>query len=292
VSDGNRFTIHFSKAAPALQPYISTYHMMAQSQGSETCDCLAPEWAVLRVSHHGGWEWAETGDTRVKAPRVSLTGQLSKAMHLYGCGHKFVGIGIVPLGWAALIGVDASKYADRMVDVEAEPELAHLLPLAEAMAAVSDEKQMNAALDAEIARIVKPVRDADTIVAINESLLDPSMNSAGDLATRVDLSPPQLARLATRVFGFPPQKLLKRQRFLRTLGRVLLEPDLSWIETLDPAYYDQAQFSHDFREAMGMSPRDYLAMPHPLIQAAAIARAKAIGGPLQGLHRPAWSLRP
>lgn len=289
MSDGNRFTIHFSKAAPALQPYVSTYHSMAQSYGGETYDCLAPEWAVLRVSHHGGWEWAETGDARLRAPRVSLTGQLSKAMHLYGCGHQFIGIGIVPLGWAALIGVDASVYADRMVDVEADPALAHLLPLAEAMASVSpdDEAAMVDLFDAHVSRLVKPVREADTIVAINEALLDPGMNSAGDLAARVGLSAPQLARLTTRVFGFPPQKLLKRQRFLRTLGRVLLEPDLRWIETLDPAYYDQAQFSHDFREAMGMSPREYLAMPHPLIQAAAIARAKAIGGPLQGLHRPA-----
>jgi AraC-like DNA-binding protein len=287
VKDADRFAIHFAKAAPALQPYISTYHLMAQTQGSETYDCLAPEWAVLRVSHHGGWEWAETGDTRVKAPRVSLTGQLSKAMHLYGCGHQFVGIGIVPLGWAALTGVDASKYADRMVDVEADPELAHLLPLAEAMAAVKDASELNALLDGPVAQLVKPVRDADKIVAINEALLDPAINSAGDLATRIGLSPTQLARLTTRVFGFPPQKLLKRQRFLRTLARVLLEPDLSWIETLDPAYYDQAQFSHDFREAMGMSPRDYLAMPHPLIRAAAVARAKIIGGPLQGLHKPA-----
>jgi AraC-like DNA-binding protein len=292
LSDRSRFTIQFEKATPALQPYISTYHLMAQTYGAETYDCLAPEWAVLRVSHHGGWEWAETGDTRVKAPRVSLTGQLSKAMHLYGTGHQFVGVGIVPLGWAALIGVDASKYADRMVDVEADPALAHLLPLAEAMAAITDPGQLSTVLDEHIARLVRPVREAETIVAINEALLDPAMNSAGDLAARVGLSPTQLARLATRVFGFPPQRLLKRQRFLRTLARMMVEPDLSWIRTLDPAYYDQAQFSHDFRDAMGMSPRDYLAMPHPLIMAAATARAKIFGAPLQGLHKPAWSLRP
>ena len=283
----SRFTIEFAKAAPALQPYISTYHLMAQSTGPETYDCLAPEWAVLRVSHHGGWQWAETGDTRIPAPRVSLTGQLGRGMHLYGCGHQFVGIGIIPLGWATLIGVDASKYADRMVDVEAEPELAHLLPLAEAMATVTDAAEMADNLDKHVRSLVKPVREAETIVAINEALLDPGMNSAGKLAAHVGLSATQLARLTTRVFGFPPQKMLKRQRFLRTLARVLLEPDLSWIETLDPAYYDQAQFSHDFREAMGMSPREYLAMPHPLISAAAMARTKIIGGPLQGLHKPA-----
>ncbi len=285
MSDDGRFTIDFSKAAPALQPYVSTYHFMTQSCGGETYDCLAPEWAVLRVRQHGGWDWAETGAPRGAAPRVSLTGQLSRAMHLYGSGHQFVGVGIVPLGWAALIGVDASRYADRIVDVEADPALAHLLPLAEAMAAISRPADM-AALDGHLSRLVRPVRDAATIVAINEALLDPAMNSAGRLAAHVGLSAPQLARLCSRVFGFPPQKLLKRQRFLRTLARVLLEPDLRWIETLDPAYYDQAQFSHDFREAMGMSPRDYLTMPHPLIRAAAVARAKIIGGPLQGLHSP------
>jgi AraC-like DNA-binding protein len=200
-----------------------------------------------------------------------------------------VGVGIVPLGWAALIGAPAEDYADRIVDAATDAHLAQFAPLIAAIeASPYDDQAIVDLLDAHVAALVPAItRDADRIVAVNEALLDPAMNSATDLADQVGLSATQLARLTTRVFGFTPQKLLKRQHFLRTLARVLLEPDLRWIETLDPAYYDQAQFSRDFREAMGMSPRDYLAMPHELIRAAASGRAKAIGGPLQGLHKPA-----
>jgi len=36
-----------------------------------------------------------------------------------------------------------------------------------------------------------------------------------------------------------------------------------------------------------MSPRDYAAMPKPILGAAALARAAAAGAAVQGLHKPA-----
>jgi AraC-like DNA-binding protein len=67
----------------------------------------------------------------------------------------------------------------------------------------------------------------------------------------------------------------------------MLDPSMAWIDTLDYHYYDQAQFTRDFKRFMGMSPRAYAARPKPILGAAARARAAAAGAAVQGLHKPA-----
>jgi AraC-like DNA-binding protein len=37
----------------------------------------------------------------------------------------------------------------------------------------------------------------------------------------------------------------------------MLDPSLKWIGALDGHYHDQAQFVREFREFMGMTPRQY-----------------------------------
>jgi hypothetical protein len=50
------------------------------------------------------------------------------------------------------------------------------------------------------------------------------------------------------------------------------------------ANYDQSHFVHDFHHLMGMSPREYFASPHVLLDSVAKLRQQAIGQTLQGLH--------
>ena len=71
--------------------------------------------------------------------------------------------------------------------------------------------------------------------------------------------------MCKRYFGFTPKKLLQRQRFLRSLAQYMLEPSLTWSDALDDQYYDQPQFVRDFRSFMGMSPRAYADLPHPIL---------------------------
>jgi len=66
----------------------------------------------------------------------------------------------------------------------------------------------------------------------------------------------------------------------------MLDPSMAWIDTLDYHYYDQAQFTRDFKAFMGIGPRDYAARPKPILGAAAMARAAAAGAAVQGLHKP------
>src|SRR3546814_969262 len=91
------------------------------------------------------------------------------------------------------------------------------------------------------------------------------------------LSERSVERLSRRAFGFPPKLLLRRQRFLRSLARFMLDPSMAWTATLDHHYYDQAQFIRDFQRFMGMRPGVYAARAKPILGAAALARAAAAG---------------
>lgn len=56
---------------------------------------------------------------------------------------------------------------------------------------------------------------------------------------------------------------------------------------MDHHYHDQAQFVRDFHKFMGLSPREYAARPHPILDAMIRARAETTGAAVQALHPPA-----
>jgi hypothetical protein len=67
----------------------------------------------------------------------------------------------------------------------------------------------------------RPLIDAATeqrVRAAHAALMDPEIASVAGLAGRLQLSIAQLQRFSLRIFGFSPKLLLRRQRFVRTLG--------------------------------------------------------------------------
>ena len=94
-------------------------------------------------------------------------------------------------------------------------------------------------------------------------------------------------RVCNRAFGFSPKLLLRRQRFLRSLADYVLDPSLKWIGAMDSQYHDQAQFVRDFKQFMGMSPRQYAALDKPILTAVMRERARFAGKAVQALDSPA-----
>jgi AraC-like DNA-binding protein len=96
-------------------------------------------------------------------------------------------------------------------------------------------------------------------------LRDPEIADVAMLVESLGMGRRTLERLCSRYFGFPPKMLLRRQRFLRSLARFMLESRDNWSRALDVQYFDHAHFVRDFRSFMGMTPTEYAATPHPVI---------------------------
>lgn len=285
-------TVRFFMPSAALAPHVSTYYLTEVSLGRESAieDWLHPEWANLRFSRNDNCLAAVGSDLLRPIPHFVATGPTSKASLFRTGPMRSWGVGVLPTGWARLVGGSAHRFADRISDGGSEPAFTHFAPLLDTIFSgppdpAAEAKRIDAFLLDLLAKR-EPAEDEVRIRAAHEALIDQVAGTVGELAERLNMSPRSLERLSLRAFGFSPKLLLRRQRFLRSLAQFMLDPTLSWIETLDCQYVDQAHFVRDFRRFMAMSPSAYAALDKPVLRAAAQARSAAAGAAVQLLHRP------
>ncbi len=285
--------VRFCPPPSELRRYFTTFYLAEWvAPGDRLEDVLLPEWANLRFL---------SGSCADATPRTlpplmqscfPVTGPSSEAMHFSLGSARMWGIGLLPLGWAKFVDVPACEYANRVVDGASDPAFASFVPLASTLfGAVPDE-------EAELARITRhfmdrldvAVADEARITAIHTAIVDPDVGAVSDIAEHAGVSQRTIERICKRTFGFSPKILLRRQRFMRSLSHFMSDPSLKWIGAIDGHYHDQAQFVRDFRQFMGMSPRQYAAMDKPLIGAVMSARARFFGSsappPRPPDHRP------
>ena len=289
---GDAVTVRFFMPSPQLAPYISTYYLTEVRGEADVLvqDWLHPEWANVRYALNPVWQAAIGSAPLSEPPQLIGTGPTCQAAHFRIGPSRIWGIGVLPLGWARLCSGDAAPFADRFVDGAQEPAFAAFadlpgLTFGDAPDPAAEAARIDAHLLAQLERRPVP-EDEPRIRAAHAALLDTAVASVGDLAEQLSLSPRSLERLSLRAFGFSPKLLLRRQRFLRSLAQFMLDPSLTWIRTLDWQYVDQAHFVRDFKRFMGMSPSTYAQLDHPVLRAAARARAAAAGAAVQALHRP------
>lgn len=279
----------FILPAPALRRYITTYYFfeLDAPEGQVLEDLLHPEWASARFLLEGSVDGSVVPDPPATVPAASLTGPTLRACHIRFGKAKMAGIGIPPLGWCNLIGIDASKRTNAVFDVTRDPALGLFDQIWQRIGHLRDPEEIAGIFDAMLlAALGPPDAREKEIEAFHMALTSPIMANVVQLAEALNMPAQRIERLSRRVFGFTPKRLLRRQRFLRSLGVRLLEPELRWTSAMDAQYHDQAHFTRDFHDFMGMSSRDYLAMPRPISRAAVRARAEALGQPLQVLQGP------
>ena len=273
-----------------LRPFVTTfYHMRIDATPRRpVVDWLHPEWGNIRLILSGSMR-AGIGDEPVhEVPKATLTGPTSSSIRFEAAQVNCWGIGLLPLGIARFSAIHAHELADRVTELSSSVPL---VPVAGMLGKLAEAGENLAAGAEYLASVFVPLlhteaRREEEIVMVQKALLDPACHAVADLAAATGMNARTLERFCSDVFGFPPQLLLRRQRFLRSLGQFMLDPSMKWIETIDPHYHDQAHFVRDFKFFMGMTPREYSVLDHPVLSAAAKGRMEAAGAPMQVLHNP------
>jgi AraC-like DNA-binding protein len=87
------------------------------------------------------------------------------------------------------------------------------------------------------------------------------------LADELSMSQKHLERLFTRYVGLRPNLFARVIRFQQVMYHAMRRRGASWAQlAIDSGYYDQAHFNKDFKQFVGLPPRDFLAMSHDFIQ--------------------------
>lgn len=289
---GNPGPVQFILPSQSLLRYVSTYYFfkIETPDGCEQEDLLHPEWASAHFTLVGNPRASIVTEPSMLIPPANVSGPTISASRIFCSSMFLAGIGILPLGWYRLVKCPADRWANRVGDINDVPEFGLFKQIWNEMQGMSDPAEMAALFDNMLMHaITGPDSLENDIENMHMALANPEISSVADLAEVTGMSQQRLERLSRRVFGFPPKRLLRRQRFLRTLGKIILDPDLKWTAALDDQYFDQAHFNRDFQEFMGMSPSQYLAMPRPISIPATHARATYVGHPLQALQGPGFS---
>jgi AraC-like DNA-binding protein len=291
--------VRFFPPPPDLARFMAGFSLIEfeTPEGETIYDAVLPEWGTLRFFNGLAPEtWVEGGD-RVTNARFLVTGPSGRCLHFRQGTTRVWSASLLPLGWAQLMTVPAADFANRALDGSAHPAFVQFTPL------LADLHQQPPDPEAEFNRFVaflrarckEPPADHRRIEAFNLALLDPDVISVTQLVERIGASHRTIDRIADRAFGFAPKVLLRRQRLMRSLAQFILDPSLKWIGSIDSQYNDQAQFIRDFHYFIGMAPRKYADMPHPLVMPYIRARAEALSVPMQTLtvpQVPSQTLRP
>lgn len=269
MDQGFAIDVRYYRLSQALQPYFTALYAFEIdcADGQLVEDYLHPEWTAMRFTL-GPVPLAcvGRGELTPQWPFVA-SGPTSKTLRFRINSGKIWGLGLLPAGWAKFATGHARDLTDRTVDGSAHASLEVFRPIE----SIVRDPELDA--DAVAGRINdylmqhagRPLRQAGLIFACQEALRDPDIASVAELGGRLGLNARSLERFCARYFGFPPKMLLRRQRFLRSLASFMLDGQRVWSNALDRQYYDQAQFVKDFRSFMGMTPSEYAAMPHPII---------------------------
>ena len=262
--------VRYFRLSPQLQPYFTVLYATTINcgPGELVVDYLHPEWAALRLTQ-GAPPLAVVGPGEM-APRWPFVanGPTSKAIKFGVTRSRIWGLGVQPAGWARFVEGPARELSDSIVNGSEHPafaEFAALLP--QVLDGGDDQDEVARRInDYLLAMTDREVPQEEAIIACQHAIRDPDMATVADLEARLGLSRRSLERLCRRYFGFSPKLLIRRQRFLRSLAQFMLAPDLNWSASLDSQYHDQAQFVRDFKAFMGMSPRQYARLPHPILE--------------------------
>ena len=271
-----------------LAPYLSGYYRTEVAEGATVEDWLPPEEANLRTGEGEHYRAAIGNEEMRDVPPAIISGPTDRVTRLRITHGKFWGIGLTPAGWSRLIGLPTHESANSFVDIGASDAPASLEPMLHELREIGDDLESAAQLiNATLRDGLEPDEaNEQAIQAVHRELISEDHYAVAPLAEAAGMNPRTLARFCQRHFGFVPRSLLRRQRFLRSLGQYMLDPSMRWINSLDSHYWDQAHFIRDFRATMGMTPSEYAKRPHPIVTAAVTVIHQGGGVAMQALYHP------
>ncbi len=267
--------------------FTTFYHLeLDVEDGGVLEDYLQPEWANLRF-FSGGLPSSQIGEAKLSDTRFIVTGPSSRPCHFELGTSRMWGIGLLPLGWARFVDVDAYDMANALLDGTGHAAFAKFDELSDLLCdPQATLEEQYAGIFETMGRLMRQSRDEPKIVRVHTALVSGQFLAVGDLADACGMSIRTLERVCCRYFGFTPKLLMRRQRFMRSLASFMLHRGTRWTEAMDGDYHDQAQFTREFSEFMTMTPSKYAALDHPILASFMEARARIWGSAAQTLDQP------
>jgi AraC-like DNA-binding protein len=266
--DGQPLSYNRAPAAD-LAPWIArVYVTVVDMPDTYRLQCgLFADTSCLRVQLRGQWT-ADTADGRMELGLAGLFfGPQSRRMPITVTGSfTSVGLALRPGACHALGGPKVPDLLDRIAPISAFGlSESRWLGLFDPLAGPED---WCLAMEREMRELIAMHRakepDAATARFEATAFTDPGV-SVKQFATSAGIEQRRLERIARRDFGMPPKQVLRRARALDMASHLRGVADHAEAEALALRYYDQSHLIREFTEMFGMSPRQFVERPQPLM---------------------------
>lgn len=260
LTDAGLITLDYFEPADELKPFISTcFYFRCDETDIRDVRPAGVGTLMIFLKGSGAMDFGERSDP---SHPVSLLAPLTRAVpfNVEGPFHC-IGGALTPLGWAAITGLDASEYRDRLLDAR-EILGADIAGAADQardayLRGAASPKDLCHAMSALVAQHLRPVnqRHAQLIAEVYRWLSQSYNPSVEELARRTDYSIRQVQRQVERYFGVTPKLLIRKYRALRVAA--LLQYPATTADEADALidqFYDQSHLIREIRMFAGRTP--------------------------------------
>lgn len=281
--------VEFALPCDELREFVSAYHIFDTGPISNNIrhEAFFPGWANLRFRDPNAKLSISIPNNHIEnTPLHSLFGPSSFLSRCSLNGGRLIGAGLTPIGFSRIFGPNADKYANTIVD------FSNLLPkfpleLIYEIHKCSEISEVAQILDIQIQKLIKRPHRHEEIARTFWKMINDNHNlTIEEIASDLKLEDHFLRRISKRFFGFAPKILLRRTRFLKSIVKLVSQPEINAIEAIESDYFDYSHFVKDCHEFFGMSPRDFIELDAPVLKLSFQKRAQVLGAPVQSLHRP------
>lgn len=246
---------YLERKPPAeLEPYVKCFwHLNRTYSERDDGEVLWPDGCYEMIFHFGARY--EVG--RETMEPSFLIGSLTRYHHLKAMGNiRLFGIRLKPWGLKAFIDADVKALRDTFVPLaplfpaskKIENELGNLdfeegiVYLTEIMLQSLNEKNV----------------DKDFIEILSVLYEDPIHQDIQTVVNLSNYSQRQFERKGIELTGLSPKKLSKVARFNQVRLKIFFNPDIDLHDCMNEfGYYDYAHFSKEFKESLGITPKEY-----------------------------------
>ncbi|MFM5906225.1 MAG: helix-turn-helix domain-containing protein [Novosphingobium sp.] len=262
--------LSYSRApSPDLAPWVGwLYATAVEAPADHHVDCgLLNDMASLRIQLSGQWTAQTATGPMDLGPAALHFGPQSRRMAI-GVTGSFVSIGVSlrPGAATSATGRNTRDFIDRVTRLENLdfPDGLALLDLNPQ----ADPEVWLGALEAFVRSVIErsDARAPEDITSRFELLAyaDPNA-SVEEFARECGIGVRQFERIILRDFGLSPKQVLRRARALDMAAHFRGVADEAESEELLLRYYDQSHLIREFTHLFGMTPRQFIARPQPIM---------------------------
>jgi AraC-like DNA-binding protein len=247
-------SVNYTTPDAPLARFVSSLYRL-DYEGEPFTEIERADRAQFRFHLRGGGEYRFVTGFKCASSPVMITGPTTGPVEAHSDGAlTLFGWGMLPAGWAALMGRDAADWVDKAFDAriifgDSIMELRQRL-IDAADLALQFEIGKQAASEFYTRSKTAPFEFTSKVDAWLLADSDPQVDV---LVLSTGLSPRQLERMTKRYYGMPPKKLARKYRALRAAHLLALGDSLD-DTALSTAFYDQPHLIREVKLFTGLTP--------------------------------------